>query len=662
MDVHAGQTQNVTINGLGSAYAQTVTYDVQFEGAVTAVSANPSVATVDPPSVQAVHDPGAGTKYATFTITGVAPGTTTVTITDKQGGSVTIDVTVAGTHGVLVADLYNNLIEEYPAGANGNAAPAGVLQAALQPRQMAVDGSGNVYVTSGSTVQVFAPGAASPSRTIRGNAAQLNCAQSIAVDAAGDAYVSNCGPITIYAAGANGNVAPLRTLNVPNSGPGEGIAVDGLGNLYVYSPNNGAGWINVYAPGASGSAAPVRQITSAALDGLYDSGNIAADAAGDVYVLSWGGGSNDVLEFAAGSNGNVAPSAINTTTAGYYVDSNALATDGAGNVWMTAACGTQWLQQCVYEFAPHANGQATPLTSFTAPGLDYASGIAADANGNVYVDDNVKDAIDRYPSTASGSASPTSTASLGVPGIAESNQIALAPNGKIYAANGNGGVAVYGSFQNGSPAPQTIIGDWPNYIQAQGVAVDQSGTIYVTTGQQGGSVDVYAPGATAGSVPERVINGSSTALSSPRQIAVAPNGNILVTDLGNSTVTIYANGATGNAAPIATLGGSNTGISQPWSVGTDSAGNIYVGNGCCSATGVNVFAPTANGNATPIRSLNACGFAGSLQTDASGYLYVACGGQIEIFSPGASGNAQPFSTIYQSPSEGGFWFALAVEP
>lgn len=659
-DVASGQTQTLVFTGLGAAYAQTVTYDEAFEGEVDASSANTAVATVDPPSQRAAHSPGDGTKYATFRITPVAPGTTTVTITDKKGGTATVRVTVTGTHAFLVGNVYNDLIEEFPAGAGSGTAPDAILQAALQPRQIAVDAAGDTYVTSGSTLQVFAPSGTSAARTIRGNATQLNCAQSIAVDASDNAYVLNCGNVAVYGAGANGNVPPVRTLNVPNAGPGEGIGVDAAGELFVYNPNNGAGWINVYAPGASGSDAPVRRITSAALNGYYDNGNIAVDAAGDVSVMMWGGpATGAIVEFAAGSNGNVAPSAVNTTTQGYYIDSNSIAADAAGNVWAVARCNG--LEHCLYEFAAGANGQATPLTSFVSSGVQGSPGIAVGANGRVYLDDNVNDTVDAFAAGSSGNAAPLSSISLGVPGATQINQVALAPDGTLYTANSFFGVAAYASFVSGTPAPEAIIGNWPNYLRAQGVAVDGTGTLYVSASNNGGSIDIYAPGNL--SSPERTISGPSTGLVSPSQIAVAPNGNIIVGNRGNSTVTVYANGASGDAAPVAVIGGSNTHISQTAAVGTDSQNNIYVGNGCCANSNyVNVFAANANGNAAPIRSLEGCGFAASLETDSAGYLYVACGGMVQIYAPGASGSAQPYSTIYQPASEGGFWTAIAVEP
>lgn len=659
-DVASGQTQSLSFTGLGTAYAQTVTYDEAFEGEVEARSGNTAVATVDPPSERAAHRLGAGTKYATFTITPVAPGTTTVTITDKKGGTATVRVTVTGTNAFLAADLYNDLIEEFPAGAGSGTAPDAVLQAALQPRQIAVDATGNTYITSGSTLQVFAPSAASPARTIRGNLTQLNCAQSVAVDASGNAYVLNCGNIAVYGAGANGNVAPVRTLNVPNAGPGEGIGLDAAGELFVYNPNNGAGWINVYAPGASGSDEPVRRITSSALNGYYENGNIAVDGAGDVSVMVWGGPTTGaVVEFAAGSNGNVAPSAVNTTTQGYYIDSSSIAADAAGNVWLVARCNG--LEHCVYEFAGGANGQATPLTSFVADGVQGSPGIAVGANGRLYLDDNVNDTIDTFASSSSGSAAPVYSVSLGVPGATQISQMALAPDGTLYTANSFFGVTAYASFVNGSPAPKAIIGNWPNYLQAQGVAVDGTGTLYVSDSNNGGSIDIYAPGNL--SSPERTISGPSTGLLSPGQIAVAPNGNIIVGNRGNSTVTVYASGASGDVAPIAVIGGSNTHIAQTSAVGTDSQNNIYVGNGCCApSNSVNVFTPNANGNVAPIRSLDGCGFAASLETDSAGYLYVACGGMVQIYAPGASGSAQPYRTIYQPASEGGFWYAIAIEP
>jgi hypothetical protein len=72
----------------------TVTASVQFVGLITAVTSDAACATVAPASLPATKAPGTSLYVATFTLAPVAPGTCTITITDKKGGRRTVSVEV----------------------------------------------------------------------------------------------------------------------------------------------------------------------------------------------------------------------------------------------------------------------------------------------------------------------------------------------------------------------------------------------------------------------------------------------------------------------------------------------------------------------------------------------------------------------------------------
>jgi hypothetical protein len=64
-----------------------------------------------------------------------------------------------------------------------------------------------------------------PIRTIEGHKTQMHDPRGIALDASGNIYVTNqcCSrkqtSATIYAAGARGNAAPINIISGPNTGP-----------------------------------------------------------------------------------------------------------------------------------------------------------------------------------------------------------------------------------------------------------------------------------------------------------------------------------------------------------------------------------------------------------------------------------------------------------
>lgn len=74
----------------------TVTATVQYVGLITARSSDAGCATVSPLSVPAVKPPGSSVYVATFTVTPVAAGSCTITVTDKKGNQAQVQVTVVG--------------------------------------------------------------------------------------------------------------------------------------------------------------------------------------------------------------------------------------------------------------------------------------------------------------------------------------------------------------------------------------------------------------------------------------------------------------------------------------------------------------------------------------------------------------------------------------
>lgn len=72
----------------------TVTARVQFIGTITASTSDAACATVSPLDLPATKPPGSSVYVATFTVTGQGRGSCTVTLTDKRGGTATVQVEV----------------------------------------------------------------------------------------------------------------------------------------------------------------------------------------------------------------------------------------------------------------------------------------------------------------------------------------------------------------------------------------------------------------------------------------------------------------------------------------------------------------------------------------------------------------------------------------
>ena len=223
----------------------------------------------------------------------------------------------------------------YAPGASGSNPTRTITSSSLQTNKdafsaLAVDGVGNLYVSGELTAQnlasgvaVFSPtasGDAVPIRTIGGSATNIigPGALPVAVDSAGTLYVSTADlesdSILIFNSSANGNVPPTSTIGGPATTINgiQSLAVDSAGNIYVSNlPGDDASpEMLEFSAGSTGNVAPTRTIAGPATT-IGEGGNLALDSAGNIYVLN----NTNLLKFAPNAMGNVAPIATITTTA-----------------------------------------------------------------------------------------------------------------------------------------------------------------------------------------------------------------------------------------------------------------------------------------------------------------------------------------------------------
>ena len=130
-------------------------------------------------------------------------------------------------------------------------------------------------------------------------------------------------------------------------------------------------------------------------------------------------------------------------------------------------------------------------------------------------------------------------------GLAENDDISLAPDGTLYVGNFSGNpvkVFVLGACGNVAPI-RTIAGSNTTLGLVDGLGVDAAGTLYADN-TDSASIAVFAPGANGNVAPIRTIAGSNTGLSSPDDIVVGFGGDLYVSDSNNS-VQVFAPGRAG---------------------------------------------------------------------------------------------------------------------
>jgi sugar lactone lactonase YvrE len=258
--------------------------------------------------------------------------------------------------------------------------------------------SGSIYLTDSTTngvgqpidqVLVFpqnANGGPVPAQDITGTSTGLSVPEGIAVDRSGNMWVtnSNTSSITEYNAGATGNVAPINTVQggaTLLSAP-VGIAFDATGDLFVVnSQTDGSGQYDLleFGPNPTGNQGPINRIVGAATL-LNQPQYVTVDNAGNVYVTNIA--SNLINIYGPGASGNVAPI---VSFGGNCAAPDGIALDTANNIYVSC---DQFYEIREYSALSGTN-IPTQIRSLgvnsSQPQLYNPSGVAVNSLGTLFV-------------------------------------------------------------------------------------------------------------------------------------------------------------------------------------------------------------------------------------------------------------------------------------
>ncbi len=572
---------------------------------------------------------------------------------------------------------------------------------------------GEVTTLAGSGTQGSADG--------QGAAASFNQPRRLAIDKSGNLYVADVYNNVIRKITPAGLVTTLNITGSNFNGP-DGITIDQLGNLYV--ANSGDNRIDEVTPAEINSAI--------AGNGSYGSQNgpgqtasfndpvgICIDNANNVYVADYANqlirkiNSNYVVSTIAGS-GTIGSNNGNGSAASFDYP-NGVGTDNSGNVYV--ADGGNGL---VRKIDPSGN-----VTTFAGASTGQQFGdpmdVIADPQNNIYVTDGVKDQI--FKIDPSGVISVL--AGSGIQGSSDGKGLAASFYGPVGLAYGSTGYIYIGDGFNNLIRKISIYGytiDKPlpagiNFDQTTGIisgtptgssppanytitAYNAAGssTTVVNIAVQAGSIVVPAPpnisyqspqtynlntpiaplgpvntgGAIpmntygqvitiAGSTASGSLNakGLAATFATPVGVICDPSGNVYVSEFGNNDIRKID--PAGNVTTYAGTGrqGANNGqaaqatFNTPYQLAIDPAGNLYVADVAnnqireISNSGiVTAFAGSGNAGRTdgPAATAEFNSPIG-VALDPSGNMYVADRGNNSIRKIDVSGQVSTFVAL-----------------
>jgi len=272
---------------------------------------------------------------------------------------------------------------------------------------IASDSSGNVYVTGVSlgsgtgsdyaTINYDSVGQEQWVARYNGPANGSDTPKGVAVDSSGNVYVTGgsagSGGYFDYATvkyDSAGQEQWVARYNGPGNGhdDAEAIAVDSSGNVYVTGGSAGSDGYSDYATVKYDSAGQEQWV--ARYNGPRARA-IAIDGSGNVYVTGESSGVSAVADYATikyNSAGQEQWVARYGDSRNYFNSAEAIALDGSGNVYVT---GVSLSSRGGYDYATikyNSTGQQQWVARYSGPGRgneEGASTMVVDGSGNVYV-------------------------------------------------------------------------------------------------------------------------------------------------------------------------------------------------------------------------------------------------------------------------------------
>jgi sugar lactone lactonase YvrE len=451
---------------------------------------------------------------------------------------------ISGT-GTLYISVNGDGLFAIPNAQTGGPNPGGIYQLSTQGgKGVAVDSKGNLYgipYNSGDVVSYIPVGRAALGASPTGTAATAVSATIFDSAASCTTPPTLAASVTEFGVPTTEFTAAAGTTCSTTFGGGNGVFASG--------PLTAAAFASFsltanFTPAAVGERSAALTITD------------AANSASGVVALSGVG---------QGAWGNVDPGVATAYTTGLTDPTSAVA-DPAGDVFVADPGAGM-----VFEFPA---GAAPPVA--VGSGLVSPDGVAFDANGNLFIaDDGAPDVVEISNTGVTGAfvagtqttVIPSST-NFGGTVLANASALAVGPNGTLYISDtANKRVVFWNPIVGQSGV--TLATAANSIASPYGLAVDSSSNLYVADSTLN-KVLIFSPaGAISTVAPPNVTQADG--------VAVDASGSVLVSDAATGNIVRVPNESgsltTSDAITIETIS------PQAYSISLDSQGDVYVAGG-----------------------------------------------------------------------------------
>ena len=465
----------------------------------------------------------------------------------------------------------------------------------------------------------------------------LNKPSGLCYDSAGNLYIADLNNYRVRKIDPTGKVSTFAGTGTygyaGDNGPAtsaligtpKALVMDASGNLYISDVDfqvvrkvSPPGTITTFAgngtTGYSGANGPATSASMKSPSGL------AVDSAGNLYISETGNNrvmkvSNGIITLFAGSGVNYLVASTGTATALPLSTPSGLVFDAAGNLYVASTNYVSILKVTPsgvmslfagygYDGFSDGDGGSASTAHFLSP-----VALATDANGNLYVADDVAQVVRKINTggTITGIAGTNGSAGFSGDGGASTAAQFFTPSGLAVDKYGNVLVADSGNnrVRKVDPLALTVstfagasvpLGDGglataAQFLQPSATALDGAGDLYIadTANHRIRKVDSTGKISTIAGTGVAGYGGDGAAataaqLYSPMSVAVDNYGNVLIADSGNNRIRKVA--SSGNITTIAGNGSYDFGgdgaaatqakLANPVCVRVDGNNNIYI--------------------------------------------------------------------------------------